>query len=230
VFDAADGPILRLTLLVGVASVALSIVPGVLLGWLFARWRSPWRALAQGVVMLPLVLPPVVTGYLLLAGLGRHSGLGGWIEALTGRRVAFSTAACVIAAAVVGFPLLVESIRLSMLAVDPRLEQVSRSLGRSRWQTFLRVTLPLSLPGVLGGAVLSFARSLGEFGATIVFAGDIEGETRTLPLAVYGHLNAVGGEAAAARLVALSVALSLGALLAAAALQARQRRRLEDRR
>ncbi len=213
-FDPADWPVIRL----------------ILLGWLFARWQSPLRGLAQGITMLPLVLPPVVTGYLLLMLLGRKSWLGGAVESLTGQRIAFSTTACVIAAAVVGFPLLVESIRLSILGIDRRLENVSRSLGRSRLQTFLRVTLPLSLPGVLSGAVLSFARALGEFGATIVLAGDIEGQTRTIPLAVYGHLYAVDGEAAAGRLVLVSVLISLAALMAAAWLQQRQRRRIEDAR
>jgi len=227
-FDPADWPVIRLTLLVGSISVGVSLVPGILLGWLFARWKSPLRGLAQGITMLPLVLPPVVTGYLLLHALGRKSWLGGAFESVTGSRIAFSTTACVIAAAVVGFPLLVESIRLSILGIDQRLENVSRSLGRSRFQTFLRVTLPLSLPGVLSGAVLSFARALGEFGATIVLAGDIEGQTRTIPLAVYGHLYAVDGEAAAGRLVLVSVLISLAALIAAAWLQQRQRRRIQE--
>lgn len=134
--------------------------------------------------------------------------------------------ACVIAAAVVGFPLLVESIRLSVLGVDKRLEQTSRTLGRGRFGTFLRVTLPLSLPGIVGGCVLTFARSLGEFGATIILAGDIEGETRTIPIAVYSALNAVDGEAAVWRFVAVSVALSLAALMLAFAFMSWQRRRL----
>ncbi|MBK9973819.1 MAG: molybdate ABC transporter permease subunit [Planctomycetes bacterium] len=227
-FDPADWPVIRLTLLVGAISVGVSLVPGILLGWLFARWNHPLRALAQGITMLPLVLPPVVTGYLLLMLLGRKSWLGASLESITGLRIAFSTTACVVAAAVVGFPLLVESIRLSILGMDQRLESVSRSLGRSRLQTFLRVNLPLCLPGILSGAVLSFARALGEFGATIVLAGDIEGTTRTIPLAVYGHLYAVDGEAAAGRLVLVSVLISLVALMAAAWLQQRQRRRMED--
>jgi molybdate transport system permease protein len=174
--------------------------------------------------MLPLVLPPVVTGYILLFALGRSRPLGKAWHALTGGHLAYTTTACVIAAAVVGFPLLVEAIRLSVLGVDRRLEQISRSLGRGRLDTFVRVTLPLALPGVSAGAVLSFARALGEFGATIVLAGNIAGETRTIPVAVYTLLNVRGGEAAATKLVAVSVALALGALLASFWLSARQRR------
>jgi len=205
-------------------AVAGSLVPGVLVGWLLARWEHPLRPLMQGLVMLPLVLPPVVTGYLLLFALGRSRPLGEAWHALTGGHIAYTTGACVIAAAVVGFPLLVEAIRLSMRAVDPRLEQVARSLGRGRLDTFCRVTLPLALPGVAAGSVLAFARALGEFGATIVLAGNIVGETRTIPLAVYTLLNVRGGEAAALRLVGMSVAIALAALLASFWLSAGRRR------
>jgi molybdate transport system permease protein len=179
--------------------------------------------------MLPLVLPPVVTGYLLLELFGVSGPLGRAWHAVTGGRIAYTTGAAVIAAAVVGFPLMVEGIRLSIAGMDRRLEDVSRTLGRSRRQTFLRVTLPLSLPGVLAGAVLSFGRALGEFGATIVLAGNIEGETRTIPVAVYSLLHQPGGESAVWRLVGVSVAISLVALMAAFALQRRQARRVEAR-
>ncbi len=209
----AELDVVLLSLRVAAASVAASLVPDVLLGW----------ALVQGVVMLPLVLPPVVTGYLLLWLFGRSRPLGQAWHALTGGHVAYTTGACVIAAAVVGFPLLVEGIRLSVLGVDPRLEQVSRALGRGRFATFARVTLPLALPGVLAGSVLCFARALGEFGATIVLAGNVEGETRTIPVAVYTLLNVRGGEAGVARLTAVSVALSLAALLGSFWLSARRR-------
>jgi molybdate transport system permease protein len=222
--SAAELEVIWLSLRVAALAVAASLVPAVGLGFLLARWRHPARALLQSLVMLPLVLPPVVTGYLLLFGLGRSRPLGrSWYE-LTGWHVAYTTTACVIAAAVVGFPLLVEGVRLSMLGVDRRLEQVSRSLGRGPLDTFVRVTLPLCLPGLLAGAVLSFARALGEFGATIVLAGNVEGETRTIPVAVYTLLNARGGETAVARLVSVSVALSLGALLGSFWLSARQGR------
>jgi molybdate transport system permease protein len=220
----SEREIVLLSLRVAALAVALSLGPGILMGWLLARWQHPLRPLVQGVVMLPLVLPPVVTGYLLLYTFGRSRPLGEAWYALTGGHIAFTTGACVIAAAVVGFPLLVEAIRLSVLGVDRRLEEVSRSLGRGPVDTFFRVTLPLALPGVLSGSVLSFARALGEFGATIVVAGNVAGETRTIPLAVYTLLNVRGGEAAAMRLVAVSVALALAALLASFWLSARQRR------
>jgi molybdate transport system permease protein len=221
--SAAEAEVVWLSLRVAALSVAASLVPGVALGWLLARWRHPLRALLQGLVMLPLVLPPVVTGYLLLGLLGRSRPFGRLLYDLTGWHVAYTTTACVIAAAVVGFPLLVEGVRLSMLAVDRRLEQISRSLGRGPLDTFFRVTLPLALPGLLAGAVLSFARALGEFGATIVLAGNVEGETRTIPVAVYTLLNVRGGEDAVLRLVGVSVALSLAALLGSFWLSARQR-------
>jgi molybdate transport system permease protein len=224
VLSPAEWEVVLLSLRVALLAVGVSLVPGILVGWLLARWQHPLRALVQAIVMLPLVLPPVVTGYLLLYGLGRSRPLGQAWHALTGGSIAYTTAACVIAAAVVGFPLLVEAIRLSMLGVDRRLEQVSRSLGRGRVHTFLHVTLPLTLPGLVAGAVLSFARALGEFGATIVLAGNVAGETRTIPVAVYTLLNTRGGEDAALRLVAVSVVLALGALLASFWMSARQRR------
>jgi molybdate transport system permease protein len=220
----AEREVVFLSLRVAALAVTVSLVPGILAGWLLARWQHALRPLVQGVLMLPLVLPPVVTGYLLLFALGRSRPLGRAWYALTGGHIAYTTGACVIAAAVVGFPLLVEAIRLSMLGVDRRLEQVSRSLGRGPLDTFFRVTLPLALPGVLSGAVLSFARALGEFGATIVLAGNVAGETRTIPVAVYTLLNLRGGEAAALRLVSVSVALALAALLGSFWLSARQRR------
>jgi len=224
VLGEAEREIVLLSVRVAALAVAGSLVPGVLVGWRLARWEHPLRPLMQGLVMLPLVLPPVVTGYLLLFALGRSRPLGEAWHALTGGHIAYTTGACVIAAAVVGFPLLVEAIRLSVRAVDPRLEQVARSLGRGRLDTFLRVTLPLALPGVLSGAVLSFARALGEFGATIVLAGNVAGETRTIPVAVYTLLNVRDGEAAALRLVAVTVALALLALFGSFWLTARQRR------
>ena len=220
----AEREVVWLSVRVAALAVGVSLVPGIALGFVLARWQHPLRALLQGLVMLPLVLPPVVTGYLLLYALGRSRPLGQAWHALTGGHIAYTTAACVIAAAVVGFPLLVEAIRLSMLAVDRRLEQVARSLGRGPLDSFARVTLPLALPGVLAGAVLSYARALGEFGATIVLAGNVAGETRTIPVAVYTLLNVPGGEAGVLRLTAVSVALALAALLGSFWLSARQRR------
>jgi molybdate transport system permease protein len=214
--SSAEWEVVALALRVAAWTVVFSVLPAVLVARVLVRWRSPLRNLLHGVVMLPLVMPPVVTGYVLLRVLGRGSLLGkAWFE-LTGAHIAYTTAACVVAAAVVAFPLFVESVRLSMVAVDPRLELVSRSLGRGPLSTFLRVTLPLSLPGLFGGAVLCFARALGEFGATIIFAGNIAGETRQIPLAVYTLLNVPGSEDSVWRLVLISAGLALAAMMASA--------------
>ncbi|MCA9001722.1 MAG: molybdate ABC transporter permease subunit, partial [Planctomycetes bacterium] len=183
-----------------------------------------WKGWLRGLVMLPLVLPPVVTGYLLLLAFGRSSWFGGlWFE-WTGYHIAYTQGAAVLAAAVVGFPLLVESVRLAMVQSDPALENMSRSLGHSRWSTFRRITLPLAMPGILAGSVLTFARALGEFGATIILAGNIEGETRQIPLAVYTLLNQPGEEMAVLRLGLVSVALALLSLWGSAWLRNRQER------
>ena len=217
--------VVGLSLKVALLVVATTLVPGVLVAWILARWRSRLALLLRGLVMLPLVLPPVVTGYGLLAVFGRSAPLGQAWHRLTGGQIAYTTTACVLAAGVVGFPLLVESVRLSIRAVDPRLEQVARTLGTSRLRTLLRVTLPLALPGILAGASLAFARALGEFGATMVLAGNIQGETRQIPLAVYSLLSTPGREDGIGRLALVSVLLSAGALLAAAWLSRRQERR-----
>lgn len=219
---AAELEVIALALRVAVAVVLVLLVPGLLCAMVLARWRSRWRWLLHGALMLPLVLPPVVTGYLLLLLLGRSSWLGGVVHAVTGQHIAYTTTACVVAGAVVALPLLVESIRQALLGIDVQLEQVARTLGRGRVATFVRVTLPLALPGVLSGVALAFARALGEFGATIVLAGNIAGETQQIPLAVYTLLNVPGGEAAALRLCAVSVALSLLALVLSSLLLRRQ--------
>jgi molybdate transport system permease protein len=165
------------------------------LAWCLLRLRPAWAVAVQLLLLLPLVLPPVVSGYLLLLAVGRQSPLGQSIYQLFGVHLAFSQAAAVLAAAVVGLPLFVEAIRLSLSSVDRRLVDVSASLGRGPWQTFWRVYFPLAWPGLLGGAVLAFARALGEFGATMVLAGNIPGETRQIPLAVYVLLSQPGREA-----------------------------------
>ncbi len=213
-----------LALKVGLWVVVLSLIPGIGVAFGLARMRSKFKGLLQGLVMLPLVLPPVVTGYLLLLLLGRSSFLGELIYNLTGHHIAYTQSAAVLAAAVVGFPLLVESVRLAMEAVDPALENVSRSLGHSRLSTFRRITLPLSMPGILAGSVLSFARALGEFGATIILAGNIEGETRQIPMAVYTLLNQPGKEGAVLRLGLVSVVLALLSLWGSAWLRQRHKR------
>ncbi|MBK7975145.1 MAG: molybdate ABC transporter permease subunit [Deltaproteobacteria bacterium] len=215
-----------LSLSVGLVATLLTLPPGVAVAWFLERSKSRWRGVVQTVVMLPLVLPPVVTGFLLLKLFSRHAPLGRLLGAL-GLPVAFHWMGAVVAAAVVGFPLLVMSVTLALKGVDPRFEVVSRSLGCSPWQTFWRVTLPLTWPGILSGAALAFARGLGEFGATIVLAGRIPGTTETIPLAVYAQLDAPGGEAKVLGLVAASVALCVSCVVIARWLDAKHRRRLE---
>jgi molybdate transport system permease protein len=216
---------LLLSLRVAVVCVVISLPPALALSWLLARKRFRGKLLVEGVVHLPLVLPPVVTGYLLLLALGPRGPLGRLLEQTFGLSLAFSWRGAAVASAVVGFPLMVRAIRLSMERVDPRLEQAAATLGSGPWRTFARITLPLSLPGVVTGAVLSFARSLGEFGATIIFVGNIAGETRTLPLAVFTALQLPGGEPQAMRLVVLAVVLSLCALVGSEWSSRRLRRR-----
>ena len=218
-------PIL-LSLTVGLTATAISLPPGILVAWILERTRWPGRAFLQVVVMLPLVMPPVVTGYLLLKLFSPKGWLGGALEGV-GMPVAFHWLGAVVAAAVVGFPLLVLSLTLAMKSIEPRMEIVSRSLGRSGWETFWRVTLPLSWPGLLAGSVLTFARGLGEFGATIILAGRIEEETETIPLAVYAAMETPGGEARVEALVAASLLICIAAVVAARALDAWHRRRME---
>ncbi len=208
-----------LSLIVGAAATLVSLPGAVAVAWIIERSKAPGRGLLQVVVMLPLVLPPVVTGYLLL-WLFSPRGWLGW----TG--VAFHTLGAVVAAAVVGFPLFVMNISLAMKAVDPRLETVARTLGCSRWQAFRRVTLPLAWPGILSGAVLAFARGLGEFGATIVLAGRIPGETETIPLAIYGLLDRVNRDHSLEWLVGASIAIAVACVFVSRAFDLRHRRRL----
>lgn len=205
--------VLLLSVQVGVACVAISLPFGVVLGWVLARFDFRGKSLVDGLCHLPLVLPPVVTGYLLLTVFGRRGPVGGILEA-AGIQLAFDWKGAALASAVVGFPLMLRAIRQGIEAVDPRLEGVARTLGASRWSALTSVTLRLSLPAIGVGCLLSFARSLGEFGATITFASNIPGETQTLPLAIYAFLNQPDGDAAAARLVAASVLLSFAAILA----------------
>lgn len=217
---------LLLSLEVAVWCVLLLAVPGTVTGWLLARGRFRGKSVVEVIVHLPLVLPPVVTGYVLLLLFGRGGPFGRLLEGALGVQVAFTWWAAVLASAVVAFPLMVRAVKLSVELVDRRLEQAAATLGASPWQVWLRVTLPLSLPGVLTGVVLAFARSLGEFGATITFAGNIAGETQTLPLALYTFTQVPDGESAAARLVLVSVLVSFAAMLASELAARRLRLRL----
>ena len=205
--------VLALSLRIAFCCVLISLLPAVLLGWLLARREFPFKIALDGLCHLPLVLPPVVTGYLLLLLFGRRGTFGPLLDTI-GLQLAFDWKGAVLASAVVGFPLMLRSVRLSIEAVDPRLERVARTLGASPLRAFMTVTLRLALPGVLVGSLLTFARSLGEFGATITFAANIAGQTRTIPAAIYTHLNQPGGEDRAWALVLVSVVLSLFALVA----------------
>ncbi|MEX5729922.1 molybdate transport system permease protein [Rhodovulum iodosum] len=205
---------LALSLRASTAAVLWSLIPGIALGWLLARREFPGRALLNAFVHLPLVLPPVVLGYLLLVLFGRNGALGGPLHDIFGIRLAFSQAGVVLACAVVSFPLMVRAIRQSAEAADARLEAAARSLGASETRVFFTITLPLMTPGILAGMTLAFARAVGEFGATITFAANIPGQTQTLPLALFTVTQSPGGEAAAVRLCLLSLLLAGGALLA----------------
>jgi molybdate transport system permease protein len=215
-----------LSLVVGLTATLLSLPPGVAVAWYLERGRGPLRGALQALVMLPLVLPPVVTGFLLLMVFSRRHWLGRLLDTI-GTPVAFGALGAVVAAAVVGFPLLVMSVSLAMKSIDPRFESVARSLGRTSWETFWRVTLPLTWPGILSGAALSFARGLGEFGATIVLAGRIPGRTETIPLAIYARLDQPGGEERVLGLVAASLVLCVLCVVVSRRLDLAHRRRLE---
>ena len=203
---------LGLSLRVAGACVLAALPPAVALGWLLARRDFPGKFLLDGLCHLPLVLPPVVTGYLLLRLFGRRGLLGPLLDDL-GVSLAFDWKGAALASAVVAFPLALRAVRLAIEEVDPRLEGMARTLGAGPLRAFLTVTLPLAASGLWVGALLAFARSLGEFGATIIFVANIPGQTRTIPLAIYTSLHQPGGEEAALRLVWISVAVSLAALL-----------------
>ena len=206
--------VVALSLRVSLVAVLVTLPIAYALAWVIARRRFPGRMLLDAAVHLPLVLPPVVTGWLLLLLLGRNGLVGGWLEQVFGITLVFRWTGAALAAAVMALPLMVRAMRLSIEAVDRRLVGAARTLGASRWHAFWTITLPLSLPGIAAGAMLGFARSLGEFGATITFAANIEGQTRTLPLAIYSGLQLPGSESIVARLAVISIILSLGALMA----------------
>jgi len=215
-----------LSLRVAFWAVAGSLPFGIAVAWLLARTRFPGRLILDGIVHLPLVLPPVAVGYLLLVLLGRQGPVGAWLESWFGITLAFTWRAAVVAAAVMAFPLMVRAIRLGIEAIDRGLEDAARTLGARPPAVFFRVTLPLALPGILAGVLLAFARSLGEFGATIMFAANIPGETRTLPLALYSVAQTPDGDGPALRLILISLALAMAALILSEILARRADRRL----
>lgn len=210
--DGAALDAVLLSLRVSVVAVLCSLPLAVGLAWLLARRRFPGHSALSALVHLPLVLPPVVTGYLLLLAFGQNGWIGSALAEI-GVVLAFRWTGAALAAALMGFPLMVRAIRLSIEAVDPGLEEAAGTLGAGRWAVFCRVTLPLIAPGLLAGAVMGFAKAMGEFGATITFVANIPGETQTLPSAIYAFLQVPGGEGAALRLVAVALVLSVGAVL-----------------
>lgn len=221
--SAAESEALLLSLRVAAVAVLASLPLALACGWLLARRRFPGKLLLDALIHLPLVLPPVVTGYLLLRLFGQQGPIGQWLQEVFGVSIAFRWTGAALACAVMGFPLMVRAIRLAIENVDPRLENAAATLGAPPWKVFATVCLPLAWPGVIAGAVLGFAKALGEFGATITFVSSIPGETRTLSAAIYGLLQVPGGEDGLWRLCLAAVLLSLGALLLAEWLVQRQR-------
>ncbi|MFV0512557.1 MAG: molybdate ABC transporter permease subunit [Jhaorihella sp.] len=215
-----------LSLKVSLWATALNLPFGILIAYALARWRFRGKQVLNGLVHLPLILPPVVTGYLLLLTFGRRGPVGAWLEEAFGLVLAFRWTGAVLAAAIMAFPLMVRAIRLAIEAVDPRLEQAAATLGASRLWVFATVTLPLILPGLIAGALLAFAKAMGEFGATITFVSNIPGQTQTLPSAIYTFLQVPGGEASALRLVLVSVTVAMAALVASEILARRAARRV----
>ncbi|UTJ48829.1 molybdate ABC transporter permease subunit [Atlantibacter subterranea] len=215
-----------LSLKVSSIAVLISLPFGILCAWVLVRCSFQGKSLFDSLIHLPLVLPPVVVGYLLLVAMGRRGFIGQWLYDWFGLTFAFSWRGAVLAAGVMSFPLMVRAIRLALEAVDLKLEQAARTLGAGRWRVFFTITLPLTLPGIIAGTVLAFARSLGEFGATITFVSNIPGETRTIPSAMYTLIQTPGGESAAARLCLISIVLAVMSLMIAEWLARISRKRM----
>jgi molybdate transport system permease protein len=220
---------LALSLRVSLWATVLSLPLGIFVAYALARWRFPGREVLNGLVHLPLILPPVVTGYLLLLAFGRKGVVGQYLDQWFGVVLAFRWTGAVLAAAVMAFPLMVRAIRLAIEAVDPKLEEAAGTLGASRPWVFATVTLPLILPGVIAGAILAFAKAMGEFGATITFVSNIPGQTQTLPSAIYAFLQVPGGDAQAWRLVVVAIVVAMAALLLSESLGRAVARRISGR-
>jgi len=198
---------------VGCWATCLCLVPGIAIGWLLARKDFWWKSLLEAVVFLPMVLPPTVPGYLLLVLFGAQGPIGRWLVEKGDIHLVFNWKGAVLASAIIAFPFMVQAVKLSVQLIDKRLEQAASTLGASPWQVWCTITLPLMLPGILAGLIMVFCRSLGEFGATMTFVGNIEGETRTLPLAIYSATHQLQGEITAYRLIAVSIGFAFFALL-----------------
>jgi molybdate transport system permease protein len=224
----AEWEAIRLSLQVAIVGVAGSLPFGIAIAWLLARRNFPGKSLVDGIVHIPLVVPPVVVGYGLLVLFGRRGPVGAWLYEHFDITLIFTWKGAALASAVMGFPLLVRATRLSIEAVDRKLEAAARTLGAGPLDVFTSVTMPLALPGLLAGIVLAFARGLGEFGATIIFVGNIPGETRTIPIAIYTLTQDPEGDLAALRLSIISVILALIALMFSEILARRIDRRIRD--
>jgi molybdate transport system permease protein len=214
---------IALSVQVSLWATLLSLPLGILVAYALARWEFRGKQLLNIAVHLPLILPPVVTGYLLLLTFGRRGAIGGFLEDTFGLVLAFRWTGAALAAAIMAFPLMVRAIRLAIENVDPKLEEAAATLGASRVAVFVTVTLPLITPGLIAGAVLAFAKAIGEFGATITFVSNIPGQTQTIPSAIYAFLQVPGGEGSALQLVLISIAIAMGALLASEWLARRAR-------
>ena len=225
-----DWSAIFLSIKVALLTSVIVLPAAVVMGYVLARKDFRGKMVLEGFIQLPMVMPPVTTGYVLLLILGTKGVVGSWLFDVFGIRIAFTFSAAVIAAIVVSFPLIIRSIRVSMEMVDPQLEQASLTLGASSIRTFLLITLPLSMPGIIGGFILAFARSLGEFGATVTFAGNVAGETRTLPLAIYATMQVPGQERKTFILVGVSIIISFTAMLLSNLLYKRRKAMLEKRR
>ena len=215
-----------LSLRVSLWATVMALPLAIAVAWVLARKEFWGKQLLNGVVHLPLILPPVVTGYLLLLTFGRRAHVGAWLYETFGLVLAFRWTGAALAAGIMGFPLMVRAIRLAIEGVDPKLEQAASTLGASKIWVFATVTLPLILPGVIAGAILGFAKAMGEFGATITFVSNIPGATQTLPSAIYAFLQVPGGEASALRLVVISVLIAMGALILSEVLARRAAKRV----
>ncbi|MCH8467845.1 MAG: molybdate ABC transporter permease subunit [Roseinatronobacter sp.] len=203
----------RLSLRVAFWATLLSLPLGIAVAYILARWEFPGKQVLNGLVHMPLILPPVVTGYLLLITFGRRGAVGQFLDEWFGIVLSFRWTGAAVAAAVMAFPLMVRAIRLAIEAVDPKLEEAASTLGASRLWVFVTVTLPLILPGIIAGAILAFAKAIGEFGATITFVSNIPGQTQTIPSAIYAFLQVPGGQEAATRLVIVAIVIAMLALL-----------------
>jgi molybdate transport system permease protein len=222
----AEWQAVRLSLRVAFWATLLSLPFGILVAYALARWRFPGRQILNGIVHLPLILPPVVTGYLLLITFGRRGPVGQWLEDWFGIVLSFRWTGAALAAAIMAFPLMVRAIRLAIESVDPRLEAAAATLGARPAWVFVTVTLPLILPGIIAGTILAFAKAIGEFGATITFVSNIPGQTQTIPSAIHAFLQVPDGGAAAGRLVIVAIVIAMAALLLSEVLARRVARRV----